>query len=84
MRPPGGTGPRRPPDAPGAAARRRGQLLGFGAAGVFWEVVGAFMGGSRGGQFATAGLWLTLASALVFAGDLAFAVVRGLWRGRRR
>ncbi len=83
MRLSGGGRPRTPPDGPDAAARRRGQLLTLGGSGIVWEIVGAAMGGTRGPLFATAGLWLTLASAAVFAGTLAFVVVRGLWRRRR-
>jgi len=84
MRLSGGGGPHRPPEPPSAAERRRGQLLTLGGSGLVWEVIGAVMGGTRGPLFATAGLWLTLASAAVFAGNLAFVAGRGLWRRWRR
>ncbi len=80
MRLSGGGGPRRRPDAPDAAERRRGQLLIVGGSGIVWEAIGAVMGGARGPLVATAGLWLTLASAVAFVGNLAFVAWRGLWR----
>lgn len=80
MRLSGGGGPRTPPDAPSALERRRGQLLTLGGAGIVWEVIGAVMGGTRGPLVATAGFWLTLASAAAFVGNLAVVLVRSLWR----
>lgn len=80
----GGGGPRKPPATPGAEERRLGQLLTLGATRFGWELAGALLGGARGAKFETIGLVVTLASATVFAGNLAFVAGRGLWRRWRR
>ncbi len=80
MRLSGGGGQHKPPETPDAAERRCGQLLLVGGSGIVWEIVGAVMGGARGPLVATAGLWLTLASAVAFVGTLALVAGRALWR----
>jgi len=69
-----------PPDAPSALERRLGQLLSLGVTGIGAELAGALLGDVRAPWFATGGLWLTLASAATFVGNLVVVAGAYFWR----
>lgn len=80
----GGNGSRPPPDDHDAEDPRLLSLLSLGVLGVGFEVVGALYGGTGGRQVEAGGLVLTLVSAGIFVGSVAYAVGAHLWRRWRQ